>query len=185
MRKLQKEFKALVKEKRKTIKLLNTMSVDSATGNEPLDEETGRILKTAIDQRLKTESDRVSRHLMRLRLEQKTAANTKQIQKLAEERLTLRRLMWSSDFSDLTADDRQALAELLPKAIDDQKAILSDVRRHAREIGDGRAFRSQVRQYDLDAAVSLHLSSHGDGFGAFNYGWAFPRTTNLERLTNI
>jgi hypothetical protein len=181
MRKLQKEFKALVKEKRKTIKLLNTMSVDSATGNEPLDEETGRILKTAIDQRLKTESDRVSRHLMRLRLEQKTAANTKQIQKLAEERLTLRRLMWSSDFSDLTADDRQALAELLPKAIDDQKAILSDVRRHAREIGDGRAFRSQVRQYDLDAAVSLHLSSHGDGFGAFNYGWAFPFRPRINR----
>ena len=183
MRKLQKSFKALVKEKRKTIKLLKSISVDPATRNEPLDEETRRILKAAIDQRLKTESDRVSRLLMQLRLEQETAANTKQIQQLANERLLLKRLMWSSDFSDLTADDRQALAELLPNAIDDQQAILTDVRRHAREIGDARAFRSAVRAYDLDAAVSLHLSSHGDGFGAFNYGWAFPFRPRINRTT--
>ncbi|MGD8962609.1 MAG: ABC transporter permease, partial [Desulfobacterales bacterium] len=92
-------------------------------------------------------------------------------------------LMWSSDFSDLTADDRLALAELLPRAINDQKAILEDVRRHAREIGDARAFRSQVRAYDIDAAVSLHLSSHGDGFGAFNYGWAFPFRPRINRTS--
>ncbi|MGD8989964.1 MAG: M28 family peptidase [Desulfobacterales bacterium] len=183
LRKLQKSFKALVKEKGKTIKLLKTMVIDSATRSESLDEETRRILKDAIDQRLKTESDRVSRLLMQLRLEPETADNIQQIQQLANERLLLKRLMWSSDFSDLTADDRQALAELLPKAVADQKAILDDARRHAREIGDGRAFRSQVRQYDLDAAVSLHLSSHGDGFGAFNYGWAFPFRPRINRTT--
>ncbi len=183
MRKMQKSFKALVKEKRKTIKLLKSISGNSSTQDEALDEETNKILKTAIDQRLKTEADRVSRRLMQLRLEQQTAANTKQIQKLANERLVLKRLMWSTDFSDLTTDDRQALAELLPKAISDQKAILSDVRRHAREIDDARSFRRQVRAYDLDAAISLHLSSHGDGFGAFNYGWAFPFRPRIKRTT--
>ncbi|MGD8901077.1 MAG: M28 family peptidase, partial [Desulfobacterales bacterium] len=179
MRKLQKSFKALVKEKRNTIKLLNSMPAQE----EPLDEETRQLLKAAIDQRLKTEADRVSRRLMQLRLEQETTANSKQIQKLANERLVLKRLLWSTDFLDLTTDDRQALAELLPKAINDQKAILADVRQHAREIGDARAFRSQVRDYDLDAAVSLHLSSHGDGFGAFNYGWAFPFRPRIKRTT--
>ncbi len=181
MRKLQKSFKALVKEKRKTLKLLKNFSVDPGAKNEALDEETGKILKNAIDQRLKTEADRVSRRLMQLRLEQETRASAKQIQNLTDERLTLRRLMWSPDFSDLSADDRQALAGLIPKAISDQKAILSDVRRHAREIGDARAFRSAVRAYDLDAAVSLHLSSRGDGFGAFNYGWAFPFRPRINR----
>ncbi|MDX1707354.1 MAG: M28 family peptidase, partial [Desulfobacterales bacterium] len=181
MRNLQKSFKALVKEKRKTLKLLANMSADASAQNEPLDEETRKLLKDAIDQRLKTEADRVSRRLMQLRLEQETEASSKQIKKLANERLVLRRLMWSPDLKDLSADDRQALAGLIPKAIGDQKAILADVRRYAREIGDARAFRSAVRAYDLDAAVSLHLSSRGDGFGAFNYGWAFPFRPRINR----
>jgi cell division protein FtsL len=181
LRNLRKSFKKLIKTTDKTIKLLEAMSADSAGQNEQLDAETQKILKAAIDQRLKSESDRVSRHLMRLRLEQKSAANTQQIQKLAEERLMLKRLMASPDFSVLTIDDRRALAELLPQVLSDQKAILADVRRHAREISDARAFRSEVRQYDVDAAVSLHLSSHGDGFGAFNYGWAFPFRPRIKR----
>jgi hypothetical protein len=181
LRNLNKSFKKLIKTTDKTIKLLEAMSADSAGQNEQLDAETQKILKAAIDQRLKSESDRVSRHLMRLRLEQKRAANTQQIQKLAEERLMLKRLMASPDFSVLTIDDRQALAELLPQVLSDQKAILADVSRHAREISDARTFRSEVRQYDVDAAVSLHLSSHGDGFGAFNYGWAFPFRPRIKR----
>jgi cell division protein FtsL len=181
LRNLRKSFKKLIKTTDKTIKLLEAMSADSAGQNEQLDAETQKILKAAIDQRLKSESDRVSRHLMRLRLEQKSAANTQQIQKLAEERLMLKRLMASPDFSVLTIDDRRALAELLPQVLSDQKAILADVRRNAREISDARAFRSEVRQYDVDAAVSLHLSSHGDGFGAFNYGWAFPFRPRIKR----
>jgi cell division protein FtsL len=183
LRHLTKTFKALIKNTRQTIKLLNEWSPVQSAADKPLDEETLKLIKEAIDQRLKSESDRVSRELMRLRLEQQNAANTEQIKKLADERLTLRRLMWSADFSDLTADDRDALAEIIPQTIADQKAILSDVRRHAREIGDARAFRSQVRAYDVDAAVSLHLSSHGDGFGAFNYGWAFPFRERIKRAS--
>ena len=71
MRKLKKTFKALVKKTRKTIKLLKSVSFDSANTRGPADEETTRLLKEAIDERLKTESDRVSRRLMQLRLEKK------------------------------------------------------------------------------------------------------------------
>ncbi|MCK5486501.1 MAG: peptide ABC transporter permease, partial [Desulfobacterales bacterium] len=123
----------------------------------------------------------MSRHLMRLRLEQKDQADEELIDKLTNERLSLKRLMFSSDFSDLSAEDRQALSQLIPKAIQDQKAILADASRHSREIGDARSFRSQVKAYDLDVAVSLHLSSHGDGFGAFNYGWMFPFRPRIKR----
>jgi hypothetical protein len=181
LRKLNKSFKALVKETRQTIKLLKNLSLDSAAKSESADAETTRILKAAIDERLKTESDRVSRQLMRLRLEQKDQADAEQIQKLTDERLLLKRLMWSSDFLDLSTEDRQALSEFIPKTIQDQKAILADARRHAREIGDARSFRSQVKAYDMDVAVSLHLSSHGDGFGAFNYGWMFPFRPRIKR----
>jgi hypothetical protein len=183
LRGLNKSFKALVKKTRKTIKLLKNISFDAAAKSEPVDVETTRILKAAIDERLKTESDRVSRHLMRLRLEQKDQADAEQIQKLADERLLLKRLMLSSDLSDLSTEDRQALSKFIPMAIQDQKAILADARRHSREIGDARGFRSQVKAYDLDVAVSLHLSSHGDGFGAFNYGWMFPFRPRIKRTS--
>ena len=133
-------------------------------------QETAKLLWVAIEERLKTESDRVSRSLMRLRLENQNGANTEKIQKLADERLLLKRMMFSGNYTELSPEDRQALLKLIPKVIEDQKAILSDVSMHSRETGDARSFRGQARSYDLDVAVSLHLSSHGDGFGAFNYG---------------
>ena len=123
LRKLNKSFKALVKETRQTIKLLKNLSFDSAAKSESADAEATRILKAAIDERLKTESDRVSRQLMRLRLEQKDQADADQIQKLTDERLLLKRLLWSSDFLDLTAEDRQALSEFIPKTIQDPQLI--------------------------------------------------------------
>ncbi|MGD9413064.1 MAG: ABC transporter permease, partial [Desulfobacterales bacterium] len=181
MRHLKKSFNALVKKTRKTIKLLKNMPFDAAGSGNPADVETTRLLKAAIDERLKTESDRVSRRLMQLRLEKKDKANIETIQKLTDERLLLKRLMFSSDYTDLSAEDRQALSKLIPAVIEDQKAILSDASRHSREIGDARSFRGQVRDYDLDVAVSLHLSSHGDGFGAFNYGWMFPFRPRINR----
>jgi len=176
-----KSLKTLVKETRNTIKLLKNLSLDLAATIESADAETTRKLKAAIDEHLKTESDRVSRQLMRLRLEKKGQTDAQQIQKLTDERLLLKRLMWSSDFLDLSAEDRQALLEFIPRTIQDQKAILADASRHSREINDARSFRSQVKTYDLDVAVSLHLSSHGDGFGAFNFGWMFPFRPRIKR----
>ena len=180
LRDLSRSFKALVKKTRKTIQLLKNMSAEPADG-QPANLEDIQLLKAAIDERLKTDSDRVSRRLMQLRLEKKDKANTENIQKLADERLLLKRLMFSKDYTDLSAADRRALLNFRPQTIEDQKAILSDVSRYSRELGDARNFRGQVRAYDLDAAISLHLSSHGDGFGAFNYGWMFPFRPRINR----
>ena len=181
LRDIKKTFATQVKKTRKTIRLLKDLTLESTAGSERLDIEDMRMLKAAIDERLKTESDSVSRELMRLRLEEKNPANSRRIQKLADERLLLKRLLWSSDFSDLSPEDRQAVLKFIPQTIEDQKDILSDVGRYSREIDDARSFRSQVRAYDLDAAVSLHLSSHGDGFGAFDYGWMFPFRPRINR----
>lgn len=181
LRSTKRSFAAQVKKTRKTIRLLKDLNFEPATDGESPDAEDIRMLKAAIDEHLKTESDRVSRQLMRLRLERKDQADTLRIQKLADERLLLKRLMWSSDFSALSAEDRQAILEFIPQTIEDQKAILSDVSRYSREIDDASRFRSQVKAYDLDAAISLHLSSNGDGFGAFNYGWMFPFRPRINR----
>ncbi len=181
IRDMKKSYSAQVKKTRKTINLLKDFTLEPATNNESTDLEDIRMLKAAIDERLKTESDSVSRQLMRLRLEAKEQVNARRIQELADERLLLKRLLWSSDFSDLSAEDRQALLKFIPQTIEDQKAILSDVSRYSREMSDATGFRSEVKAYDLDVAISLHLSSHGDGFGAFNYGWMFPFRPRINR----
>ena len=181
LRELKKSFASQAKNTRKTIRLLKNLTLEPAVNSESTDAENIRLLKAAIDERLKTESDSVSRQLMRLRLEQKNEANTRQIQKLADQRLLLKRLLWSVDFSDLSVEDRRALLKFIPQIIEDQKAILSDEGRYSRELGDARSFRSEVKAYDLDVAISLHLSSHGDGFGAFNYGFMFPFRPRINR----
>jgi hypothetical protein len=147
LRKFKKSYGALAKKTRKTIKLLKKMPVESAAQNESTDIATTRLIKAAIDERLKIESDQVSRHLMRLRLGQKDRADRELIDKLANQRLLQKRLLWSTDYSDLSAEDRQALAQLIPKVIQDQKAILADASRYSREISDARSFRRQVREY--------------------------------------
>jgi hypothetical protein len=181
LRSLKKSFATQAKSTRKTIRLLKNINLEPPLSNEAPDVADMRMLKAAVDERLKTESDAVSRQLMRLRLEQKNQADIQRIQKLADERLLLKRLIWSHDFTDLPAEDRRAVLKFIPQTIEDQKAILSDVSRYSREIDDARSFRSQVKAYDLDVAISLHLSSHGDGFGAFDYGWMFPFRPRINR----
>jgi hypothetical protein len=181
LRSMKRSFATQVRKTRKTISLLKDLPSELTRIVQSKDLEDIRILKAAIDERLKTETDSVSRQLMRLRLEQKDQADNRLIQKLADERFLLKRLMWSSDYSDLSPEDRQALLKFIPQTIEDQKAILADVSRYSREIDDARSFRSQVKAYDLDAAISLHLSSHGDGFGAFDYGWMFPFRPRINR----
>jgi hypothetical protein len=181
IRKMMKSYKALVKKKRHMIRALKNASFEATAEKESEDEEAAGLIKEALDQRIKTESDHVSRRLMRLRLDKTASADNDLIQQLTDERLLLRRLMWHTHFSDLTAEERQLLSRLVPKTIDDQTAILSDARRHLRELSDARNFRGEVKAYDMDAAISLHLSSHGDGFGAFNYGWMFPFRPRINR----
>ena len=50
-------------------------------------------VKAALEERIKTEADRVSRHLMRLRLQAQVEANRVQIDVLARERQLLRRIL--------------------------------------------------------------------------------------------
>ncbi|MEX1347259.1 MAG: FtsX-like permease family protein [Desulfobacterales bacterium] len=180
-RKMSRDLKNLVKKTRNTITALEqatfeTTDIDASAGQEMQD-----LVKDAIEERIKTESDLISRRLMELRLQEKTAANQVVIRKLADERLLLRQLLWKSTFTDLLPEERQALSQLVPKAIDDRKAILLDAKRQEDLLDSTRTFRGRVKIYDIVVAVSLHLSSHGDGFGAFNYGWQYPFRPRINR----
>jgi FtsX-like permease family/Peptidase family M28 len=180
-RKMSRDLKKLVKKTGNTIKALEQASFETPDTEAPENEEIQKLVKDAIEERIKTESDLISRRLMRMRLQESTAANRVVIEKLADERQLFRRLVWKSTFTDLLSEERQALLQLVPKTINDQKAILFDAKRQLDLLDSTRTFRGRVKIYDIVTAVSLHLSSHGDGFGAFNYGWQYPFRPRINR----
>ncbi|MEJ2167093.1 MAG: M28 family peptidase [Desulfobacterales bacterium] len=180
-RSLKRDSEALIKKTRKTIKALKNATFDRPAAEDSPDNEDQTLVKNAVEEQIKTASDKISRRLMRLRLQEDTAANRKVIKELVSERQLLRRLVWMQSYRGLSPEEQQVLTRMVPPAISEQQAILADARNQLDLIGSARTFRGKARIYDLVAAVSLHLSSHGDGFGAFNYGWQYPFRPRINR----
>lgn len=177
LRKIKKSLETVVEKTRKSIDVLGSLSFESSR-----DEASEQLLQEAVAERIKTEVDKISRQLMQLRLQQKDGAVQDIIQELAGHRLLLRRLGWRKTFKDLTLDEQQALNELIPRAAKDYEAILSDARNQLELLKSARRFRSVVKTRELKVVISLHLSSHGDGFGAFNYGWLYHLKPTINRV---
>ena len=181
MREMQRELKALIRKTRQTIAALETASFDAETEKPSTPDDKHMLVKAALEERIKTEADRVSRQLMRLRLLAQAQANQDQIDTLARERQLLRRIIWQPDYLNVSEEERRVLYDLIPKAKSDQEAILADAEQQLKYLNSAREFRGFVNAYDLVSAISLHLSSKGDGFGAFNYGWQYPFRPRINR----
>jgi len=130
-------------------------------------------LVQALIDAIKTESDQVSRRLMRLRMQAKPGEKEPEIGALAEQRRLLRRLSWKSRFADLSTPEKEMIERLIPQARARSKAVATDARLQLKLLKEVMAFRRVVRDHDLAMSISLHLSSHGDGLGAFNQGWLY------------
>ncbi len=180
-RQMKRDLKKLIKKSGNTIQALKNATFETADPEDPAAEERQTLVDEALEERIKTVSDGVSRRLMRLRMRENAAENQDVIDELAAERQLLRRLVWKPEFTDLLPDEQQMLVRLVPQAIDDQRAILADAKNQLDLLDSARTFRGQAKIFDLAAAVSLHLSSHGDGFGAFNYGWQYPFRPRIKR----
>ncbi len=180
-REMKTDLKNLIKRSRNTIKALKNATFETANPEDPAAQERQALVKEALEERIKTVSDGISRRLMRLRMLENTAKNQEVINELAAERQLLRRLLWKPAYTDLSPDEQRMLVRLLPQTIDEQSAILADAKTQLDLLDSARTFRGQAKIYDLTAAISLHLSSHGDGFGAFNYGWQYPFRPRINR----
>jgi cell division protein FtsX len=182
-RQMKRDLKALIKKSRKVIKALEKATFDAVDPEDPAVVERQTLVKEALEERIKTVSDGISRKLMRMRMQADAAENQTEINLLADERMLLRQLVWKPAYTDLSPDEKLMLVRLVPQAIEDQNAILADARVQLELLDSARSFRGQAKIFDLTAAVSLHLSSHGDGFGAFNYGWQYPFRPRINRTS--
>lgn len=144
------------------------------------DKARDKKLSVAIQETLKFEVDRISRHLIALRLQEQSTQSRALIKQTASQRLLYKRLGWSDSYHDLPDGERNILKDILPKAIQKHLVRMGEIDQQQKTLRSALSFRNLVRDHEVAAIFSLHLSSHGDGVGAFNRGWLY----NLKQTIN-
>ena len=182
IRKTKKRLRNAQKSSKQTVNLLKRIFTEAGWLEQSKDPAIGVQMKDALLEQIKTEVDIISRRLMHLRMQEGNEKTGKAIDALSERRLVLRRLVWQTSFAELAEAERKAVLELVPLALKNQNAILSDAKTQSKNLKAATKFRSLVKSRELAAVISLHLSSHGDGFGAFNRGWMYPLKPTIDRV---
>ena len=100
---------------------------------------------------------------------------------LRKEKMLLRRLIWRPSYSNLTPEEHRALQERLPGIRARSMIGARDARMRTEEIATALSVRSLVDEKRITACTSLHLSSRGDGLGAFNDGWMYNLKATINR----
>ncbi|CCO24705.1 FtsX-like permease family protein [Maridesulfovibrio hydrothermalis] len=179
-----KKIKAeLRKKKNNASKVLDGLEMDNPLATEIAAEnpELQALLYTALKNQIKDEVDVISKNLMQKRL-QKNRDN-EAITKLDDKRKLLRRISWKTDYSTLPAEELAAVKDLFPKVKHKAYQSKLDIKQQLKAIRSAREIRKVVRSKEPVCSISLHLSSNGEGVGAFGMGWFYelrPRV-NLSR----
>ncbi len=156
-------------------------ALESPVVFEQLDETSAERLREALAEEIKREVETLSQRLMQLRLERQADDKQALIRELADRRFLLRQLGWRGSYQDVTLEERRVLKELIPAAIRGKQAVLDDAREQLKCLTSARTLRGLVSDYELTVFISLHLSSHGDGVGGFNYGWLYDLQSQVKR----
>jgi ABC-type lipoprotein release transport system permease subunit len=172
----RRELKKTIRQSGNTIKLLDELSFPL-----PEDSERDTTLLAAIDNDLKFQIDQFSKKLIALRLQDDKDQNREVIEQLASERFALRRIGWMTSFHDIPADEQKLLVDLLPQVKATLKETIADSKDQLQSLESAMDFRSLIRDYNIGAVLSLHLSSHGEGIGGFDRGWLYRLRTRINR----
>ncbi|MBT8360258.1 MAG: peptide ABC transporter permease, partial [Deltaproteobacteria bacterium] len=176
LRDYRRNLKKTIRQANSTIKLLGELSFPL-----PEDSERDTQLLAAIDNDLKFQIDQLSRTLISLRLQDDKDLNRERIDQIASERFALRRIGWVTSFHDITADEQKLLVDLLPQVKTTLEETIVDSKAQLQSLESAMEFRTLIRDYDIGAIISLHLSSHGEGIGGFDRGWLYRLRTRINR----
>ncbi len=138
---------------------------------ESMDETQTLLLKENLHEVIKTKIDTLSNELMQLRL--KSDPDDDQIRRLADRRMVLKRLEGKSDLETLTDEEKQLAGQLIPHAVERLNTTIRDVLLEKKFLTSTMDLKKTLKRRKPMVAVSLHLSSHGNGVGAFNEGWLY------------
>ncbi len=177
LRDYRKELRNTIKAAKKRIATLTSLSFPLVP-----DPDRDLIISSAIMDDLKMEVDRISRVLMKLRLEKDaSSANKSLITELADQRFTLRKLSWREQFNEMPDDERTYFKKIISQALITLENRIIDNTRELESLESAMDFRQLCRDFTIDAVLSLHLSSHGEGIGGFHRGWLYRLRSRINR----
>ncbi|MFV0422417.1 FtsX-like permease family protein [Oleidesulfovibrio sp.] len=147
------------------------------------------LVRDAFRDVLKNKEDDITRTLMRLRLEASGPERNQKIQTLAKQRITLRRLPWTAgtlrESDAIDEQSRTVLMDMLPEVAANQQRMLMDAQADEQSMTGALIVRDLVGKRRMDAGISLHLSSHGDGLGGFQFGWLYELNDTVNRTRQL
>ncbi len=177
LRKEKKQIKRGLKDSKKFIKTLNSLSWPLAANK-----ERDVLLSLAMKDHFKLSVDTLSRVLNRLRLDTKKSPEIEsRIKKLSKERLLFRRLGWRKSFHDMGQEETLIFKDSVAPAIAINLERQRELKIQSRCLKSNYAFRNLLIDYQIAALISLHLSSHGDGLGAFHQGFLYKLKARVNR----
>lgn len=140
--------------------------------------EDGLVL-AAIQTEIRNEVERLNIALRLARKDQQ--ANEERIRQLAARKLLLRRIGWEASFAALDRPALEAVQTFAPAALDRARRMAADIDDRLDGLRSALKLRKAADGRRMAAAVSLHLSSHGNGVGSVDDGWLFRLTPSVNR----
>ncbi len=174
----------LVQEQVKKTKITGDLLAAETLGTD--DQQDNALIHKAIQDELR---NRIETLNTELKLARKTLpADGKRIKDLAEEKLLLRRLIWETAYQKLTPADQDTIRRILPTALQRNRKEISDLRDRSVALKSAIKLNGLVAKKTIAAALSLHLSSHGNGLGSLDNGWMYqliPTVNRSKQFTHI
>lgn len=148
--------------------------------------EHNQLILQAIQNELRNEIETIN---TALRLARKDSeANAARIKELAQQKLLLRRVGWEPAYDALDAQAMEAVRRVVPLALTRAKRVEADIAERMESLESALELNALAEDRRMAAAVSLHLSSHGNAVGSVGDGWMFkliPTVNRAKQYTHI
>lgn len=177
----REELRNRLDEAEKTLTLLS--QEDPLAGQKLSDAQGQELLRKAFRQVVRDREDVLTTDLMRLRLLGKQA-DQKLIKRLADKRMTLKRLQWvQSTGGDIPLGEaeKELLLGLRGTVERLQRRAVTDAREQMGDLVSLFELRKLLDGRPVAAHVGLHLSSRGDAVGGFDKGWLYHLKPQVNR----
>lgn len=179
LKKQKNSLKEIIETQKSYVELLKGLHFPLSFDSKEKDEILGSSIRQSLDQAV----DLVSRQLMQLRLGEQTEATKEKIKEAATLRLLYRRIGWAERYDLLPEKQAELLSQIIPQALLRNERTLQESTRQLQTLHSALKFRKQVKAHEIAAIVSLHLSSHGNGVGAFDKGWLYNLKPTINRTS--
>ncbi len=97
-------------------------------------------------------------------------------------------MSWETAYHRLSHSDEQAIRLILPAALERNRQVAEDLQERIDNLKSALQLNGLVAKKSIAAAVSLHLSSHGNAVGSVDNGWLYqlnPAVNRAKQFTHL